>query len=343
MHKTRNLWPWAGLWNVQRGYFILPRFLILADRQTFRMKLFSSLTPPKMATLLATVLLGLAGSIPVLQAQEVSSQSLGNDLTLISGTGTNILVKELADGSALVVDGGLEQYASRTLAAINEATGDANISLLVNTHWHPEQTGLNRVLAERGVTIFAHENTRQWLTTDITRPWENRRFEPLPVSAQPGETFFHYGTMDAGGTEVLYGYLRQAHTDGDMYIYLPEDNILHAGGVIANDGWPLVDWWTGGWIGGLVNGLEVLLEIANDDTIIIPASGAVMSKAELQAMRDMYNTIFQRISEGFRAANSVEDTLEQAPTAEFNAIYGDPESFVRRSHESLVPHYTPDA
>ncbi|MFT5321894.1 MAG: cyclase, partial [Pseudohongiellaceae bacterium] len=115
------------------------------------------------------------------------------------------------------------------------------------------------------------------------------------------------------------------------------------GGVIANDGWPLIDWWTGGWIGGLVDGLEVLLEIANDDTVIVPANGPLMSKAELQAMRDMYDTIFQRISTGFRAANSVEVTLSEMPTAEFNEQNGNPEEFVRRAHESLIPHYTPDA
>jgi len=63
----------------------------------------------------------------------------------------------------------------------------------------------------------------------------------------------------------------------------------------------------------------------------------------LQAMRDMYDTIFQRISSGFRAANSVEDTLASEPTAEFNQQFGNPEAFIRRSHESLVPHYTPDA
>lgn len=281
-------------------------------------------------------------ALPVF-SQDITSRDLGNSLTLISGTGANILVQQAANGKVMVVDGGLEEYAQQTLAAIEDATDDGDIDLLVNTHWHPEQTGLNRILGQRGVTIFAHENTRQWLTTAITRPWENRTFEPLPVVAQPNKTFYHYGDMDHDGTVFQYGYLRQAHTDGDMYVYFPDANVLHGGGVLANDHWPLMDWWTGGWIGGLPTALEVLLEIVDDDTVIVPANGPLMNKADLQAMRDMYDTIFQRISAGFRAANSVEDTLEQKPTAEFDARYGDPEDFVRRSHESLVPHFTPDA
>lgn len=276
-------------------------------------------------------------------AQEMRIQDLGNTLVLISGSGSNILVKQGDDGQVLVVDGGLEAYAEQTLATIADVTDNGQISLLMNSHWHPEQTGLNRILGNQGVTIFAHENTRQWLTTTITRPWENNTFNAFPATAQPTDTFYHYGELNHGDTTVQYGYLRQSHTDGDMYVYFPGENVLHGGGVLANDGWPLIDWWTGGWIGGLVDGLEVLLEIANDDTIIVPANGPLMSKADLQAMRDMYNTIFQRISTGFRAANSVEVTLSEMPTAEFNEQNGDPAEFIRRAHESLIPHYTPDA
>lgn len=276
-------------------------------------------------------------------AQDMVMQDLGDGLTLVNGSGTNILVFHAGSGEVLIIDGGLEQYAQQTLNTINGITGNGDITLLVNTHWHPEQTGLNTLLGNRGVPIFAHENTRQWQSTTITRPWENRTFAPLVPAAQPSETFYHYGELTIGDTVIRYGYLRQAHTDGDMYLYFPQANVLHGGGVVANDGWPLMDWWTGGWIGGLANGLEVLLEIANDDTVIVPANGPLMSKADLQGMRDMYATIFQRISSGFRAANSIEDTLGQEPTAEFNALFGDPENFVRRAHESLIPHYTPDA
>lgn len=286
----------------------------------------------------------LVNCLPTL-AQEMTFHNLGNDMAVISGSGTNILAKQAANGELIVVDGGLEQYAEQTADTIAAAL-DLNqyrITLLFNTHWHPEQTGLNRQLGPTGTRIFAHENTRQWLSTSVTRPWEDMTFGALPPAAQPNETFYHYGDLDHGGTAIQYGYLRQSHTDGDMYVYFPEENVLHGGGVVANDGWPLMDWWTGGWIGGLVNGLEVLLEIANDDTVIVPANGPLMSKADLQAMRDMFETIYQRINSGFRAANSVEDTLSAMPTAEFDDQYGDPQAFIRRSHESLIPHLTPDA
>ncbi len=48
------------------------------------------------------------------------------------------------------------------------------VHTLFNTHWHPEQTGSNESLAQAGATIVAQENTKLWLTTDVTWPWSER-------------------------------------------------------------------------------------------------------------------------------------------------------------------------
>lgn len=268
---------------------------------------------------------------------------LTDSLFMISGAGSNVLVKKAAGGELLVVDGGLEANREALLDSIAEVTGSRNITTLMNTHWHREQTGLNRVLGEAGVRIFAQENTRLWLGVEIERPWEDVIFEPLPPFAQPSETFFYYGDMDHFGTEIWYGNLIQAHTDGDMYVYFPEENILHAGGVVSNDGYPLIDWWTGGWIGGLVDGLETLLGLVNEQTLIVPANGPVMSYQELVAMREMYNTLFRRIRDSFMSANTEQETLATAPTAEFDAVWGDSEAFIRLAQQSLIAHLAPDA
>src|SRR5690606_35313180 len=114
------------------------------------------------------------------------------------------------------------------------------------------------------------------LNTAQTSLWEDHTYKALPENARPNDTFRHYGSFQHGADAVEYGYLRQAHTDGDMYVFLPADNVLHAGGVIASDGWPFMDWWTGGWIGGVVDAIETMLSIANDDTVIVPATGPVI-------------------------------------------------------------------
>ena len=312
----------------------------LLDAILDRRKLLTNSAKGSAGLIMASALLQSAcsGNAPTLTVN-----GLNASLWLISGAGCNVLVKKAGDGELLVIDGGLEQNAAALQTTIAQVAGSENISTLSNTHWHREQTGLNRILGEAGVRIFSHENTRQWLSVDIQRPWEELGFEALALAAQPTESFYHYGDFQHADTLVQYGHLLQAHTDGDMYVYFPEDNVLHAGGVVSNDGYPIIDWWTGGWIGGLVDGLETLLGIANQDTVIVPANGPVMSRAELVVMRDMYDTIFQRIRTLFMSAYGPQDTLNAAPTAEFDAQWGDPDLFVLLAHQSVLPHYSPDA
>ena len=70
------------------------------------------------------------------------------------------------------------------------------IHTLFNTHWHPEQTGLNETLGKSGATIIAQENTRLWLTTDVKWPWSEETVEPLPAEGRPNKTF--YGSDELG-------------------------------------------------------------------------------------------------------------------------------------------------
>lgn len=285
----------------------------------------------------------LALGWPAARAQAVmNTQALNSDLALITGNGGNILVRK-SGNELLAIDGGLAANTGALLRSIRDALGSDRITTLVNTHWHHEQTGLNEELGKGDTRIFAHENTRQWLSTRIERPWETIVFEPLSAAAQPNETFFNYGTLQHGNVAVEYGYLRQAHTDGDMYVFLPEDNVLHTGGIVASDGWPLMDWWTGGWIGGLVDGIETLLSVANDATVIVPATGPVMTRADLVVLRDMYAELFNAVRTSFMAANTVQETVALKPAAPYEAKLGNADMFIELSQWSLIPHYTPDA
>lgn len=277
------------------------------------------------------------------QPAGMTTQSINSNLALISGNGGNVLVRRAGNGELLAVDGGLGANAASLLASIRNTLGSDRITTLMNTHWHHEQTGLNTGLGERGIRIFAHENTRQWLSARITRPWEDTVFEPLPESARPNDLFYHYGDFAHGDVPVEYGLLRQAHTDGDMYVFLPQDNVLHTGGCIASDGWPLLDWWTGGWIGGLVDGIETLLSIANESTLIVPSHGPVMTKADLTELRTMYAEIFGAVRTNFMSAFSVPETLAAKPAGAYEARFGNSDQFIELSHWSLIPHYTPDA
>ena len=97
------------------------------------------------------------------------------------------------------------------MKAVAGLPGGGPVHTLFNTHWHPEQTGSNEQLGKAGKTIIAHENTRLWLTTDVTWPWNGQRFKRLPKIAQPNKTFYTTGTARLQASRVRLHPGRRAH------------------------------------------------------------------------------------------------------------------------------------
>jgi cyclase len=271
----------------------------------------------------------------------VTTQPLGGSLQLITADGVNSVAQTTAEG-AVLVDGGSTSTSAELLAAVAALPGGGPVHTLFNTHWHPEQTGSNLTLGEAGATIIAQENTRLWLTTDIVYPWdETQTFDPLPEIARPNQSFYETGELGSG---VQFGYLRHAaHTDGDMYVFFPGENLLAVGDTVSGAGWPFIDWWTGGWIGGMVGTLELILSLMDDETSLVPARGPVLSKPEIEAQFQMYNTIYDRLATMLNDGRGPDEAVEANPTAEFDAEMGPPDVFVRRSFESLWAYLSPDA
>jgi glyoxylase-like metal-dependent hydrolase (beta-lactamase superfamily II) len=271
----------------------------------------------------------------------IAVNRLTDQLHVLTAGGINMLARTDNDG-VLLVDGGSSITSPALLDVTTAISGGAPIHTLFNSHWHPEHTGSNGAASAQGATIIAQENTRLWLTTDIVYPWdESQRFDPLPKSAQPNSTFYDTGELDSG---VQYGYLRHAaHTDGDLYVFFRDENVLAVGDAVYGEGWPLVDWWTGGWIGGIVGGLELILSLMNVDTQVVPARGPVLGITDIQDQFGMYNTIYTRLQTMLNDGRGPDEAVAAMPTAEFDAERGPPDEFVRRSFESLWAYLSPDA
>jgi glyoxylase-like metal-dependent hydrolase (beta-lactamase superfamily II) len=98
---------------------------------------------------------------------------LTDSIFLFSGAGANVVAARGPEGLVLV-DGGQRERSKELLKTVFRQTGEDRVQTLFNTHWHPEHTGSNERLARTGTRIVAHENTRLWLSTRITTPWDNR-------------------------------------------------------------------------------------------------------------------------------------------------------------------------
>jgi cyclase len=274
-------------------------------------------------------------------SQGADTVQLSDDVFVLKIPGeANVLAQTGPDG-VLLVDGGSTRAADALMKAVSALPGGGPVRTIFNTHWHPEQTGSNERLGKAGATIIAHENTRLWLTTEVTWPWNGRRFKRLPRSAQPSKTFYGTAELDSG---VRYGYIPDAaHTDGDLYVYFPDQNVLAVGDAVSGEGWPVVDYATGGWIGGIVGALQRLQTLANPGIRIVPARGPVLGLADLKAQYEMYGTIYDRLSQLLNRGRGPGEAVAARPTKEFDPQMGNPDEFVRRAFESLWGYLSPDA
>ena len=274
-------------------------------------------------------------------ARAADIQRLNDDLFVVRIPGEANVVAHTRAGGVVLVDGGSAGAADALKNAVSSLPAGGPVHTIFNTHWHPEQVGSNEPLGKAGGVLIAHENTRLWLTTDVTWPWNGQRFKRLPKIAQPNKTFYVTGQLDSG---IRYGYIPDAaHTDGDLYVHFPEQNVLAVGDAVSGQGWPVVDWTTGGWIGGIVGGLQRLQTLADERTRIVPARGPVLSLADLKVQYEMYGTIYDRLTQLLNKGRGPTEAVAAHPTQEFDARMGNPDEFVRRAFESLWAYVSPDA
>ncbi len=264
-------------------------------------------------------------------------EDLSDRLFVVSGGGGNVTVFNSQEG-VLLVDGGAREQSAGLLELVRLRTGASRVHTLFNTHWHWDQTGSNLALGAARTRIIAHENTRLWLSTEIDCKWQRRTFRRLPREARPNQTFYTHGTLSFGGETIDYGYLPQAHTDGDIYVRFRKANVIVAGCVVSVGSYPILDYCTNGWIGGMADATQTLIGLSDPATRVIAGSGALQSLADLKAQHAMLVTVKLRLSKLLAEGMGVEDMLAAAPTREFDGKWGDPRLFVANAYPGLVWH-----
>jgi glyoxylase-like metal-dependent hydrolase (beta-lactamase superfamily II) len=275
---------------------------------------------------------------------QIRATDLGG-LKLFQGAGSNVLVLRGDDGGALMVDGGLAANADALLRAVYAATGNDRIRLLINTHWHPEQTGANEAVGTAGGAILAHEKTRQYLSHRVYTMTAERRLvpvEPLPEKAWPTQVVRDEGSLEFAGRKIAYGYMPAAHTDGDLFVHFPQLNVLAAGGVVSGERWPLLEYRDGAWLGGRVRAVEWLADIVKPDTRVVPAQGRLLTGRDIVRQRDIYRELFETMIGYMNKGFGAEDAVRTNPLQRYESEFGDPSAFLDGAYRSMLIAYVPD-
>jgi glyoxylase-like metal-dependent hydrolase (beta-lactamase superfamily II) len=237
-------------------------------------------------------------------AVEMTVHPIAGNVSYIAGSGGNIGLFTGDDGVFLIDD----QYAPLTdkiVAAIRTVSSEP-IRFLVNTHMHPDHTGGNENFGKMGTMIFGHDNVRsQMAISDYAE-------EP------PLVTFSEDMSFHINGETVHVFKTPDAHTNGDVYIKFESSNVIHTGDVYRTTSYPYIDSGNGGSFLGTIEAYDLLINVSDADTKIVPGHGVVSSVEDVRAFRDMMLVIRDRVAKAIREGKSLEEAQAAGLTAEYD-------------------------
>lgn len=270
-------------------------------------------------------------------AQSDEFKQLSNRITLLSNEGVNQLALDVGDGIVLVDSG--PEVSSGLLLNTLDSLNQGSVHTVFNTHWHPEQVGGNAMLKDKGARIIAHQKTLQHLSTRYYLPHENRYHEPMAEVSWPTDIFHDRGELNTANESIDYGWLVQPHTDGDIYLYFREANVLAAGDAVSPLRDPELDWFGGGWLGGRVNSLDMLVAMTNTDTQIVPAFGPVISHSDLIKEHDLMQEVYNRVLDMVREGCSASCMLQEGALDGLGRTWQDPDKFLFAAYKGMWAHH----
>ena len=260
-------------------------------------------------------------------AVEVTVHEVAGNVRYLAGEGGNIGLLTGADGVFMVDD----QYAPLTdkiVAAIRTVSAEP-IRFVINTHLHPDHTGGNENFGRMGAVIIGHDNVRRQMETSDY------------AETAPFVTFSEDMTFHVNDETVYVFKIPDAHTNGDSFIKFENANVIHTGDTFRTTGYPYIDSRNGGTFLGTIRAHDLLIDISDVDTKVLPGHGVVTDVNEVRATRDMLLTIRDRVQQAINDGLSVEAAQSAGLTADFDPKYrpagnfGTPEQLIAAAYADL--------
>lgn len=209
----------------------------------------------------------------------------------------NVACIKLLD-SLVMIDTGMDPVTMQEFRRVAEETTEGSFSYLVNTHAHTDHVFGNQVFED--CKILATKSSYERMEKNVRTQWKEerlkermernpelrRKWENLRITL-PTETFEGSYTIEEGEKKV---HIEEAggHTEGDAYIYVPDEEILITGDLLfahtyPYGGDPTADPYA--WI----HTLDEM--IALQPKRVIPGHGPVTSIPELKTQRNYLDSL----------------------------------------------------
>lgn len=215
---------------------------------------------------------------------------------MLQGSGGNIGVFS-SEAGLLLVDDQFAPLAQKIEAAMKGITNN-ELKYIVNTHFHGDHTGSNSYFAHKA-PIFAHSKVRERLNNQAVE-----KQVALPVV-----TYEQGVTIYMADEEIQLSHYPAAHTDGDTAVYFKNANVLHAGDLFFEIGFPYIDINHGGSVNGYLAAVNKLIELMPDDVVIIPGHGELANKDRYIEFANMIDYSIKRVNQFLAQGKSEQEVI----------------------------------
>jgi glyoxylase-like metal-dependent hydrolase (beta-lactamase superfamily II) len=288
------------------------------------------------------LVLGMAAALAVAARPSAQTPASGvhtlkvqGNVYLLVGAGGNIGV-QIGDDGVLLVDTGAAANTEKVVAAVRELTNKP-IRYIINTNADPDHVGGNDAIGRQGsriaggnegagagvgAGIIAHENVLNRMSAPTGKS------APFPTTAWPTDTYISRQKELYFNGESIQTIYKPGHTDGDSIVYFRKSDVIVGGDDFLMTTFPVIDLSRGGSIKGVLSALNDMLDIAipkamqEGGTYIIPGHGRLTDEADLLEYRDMLTIIRDRVQDGVKRGQTLDQVKAGKPTLDYDARWG---------------------
>lgn len=243
----------------------------------------------------------------ILQDPAWKIKMLTNDAGIFTEKGGTILFLITKEG-LVVVDSQFPDSAQHFIDEIKKKK-ETPFRLLINTHHHGDHSSGN--ISFKGIVqhVLAHQNSK---TNQINAAVKNKNEDK---QLYPDQTYADLWCEKIGKEKVCLEYFGAGHTNGDSFVHLQHNNIVHVGDLVFNRRHPFIDRTAGANIANWIVALEKATKHYSKKTKYISGHAGtgydiVLTADDVLKFRDYLGNLLWFTEAELKAGKTKEDILK---------------------------------
>jgi cyclase len=212
----------------------------------------------------------------------------------LTGNGANSAFITTKEGVIVIDTRGSEKEAEQVLKAIRKMTSQP-VVYVVNSHFHKENVSGNGVFKSTR-TLIAQKRALAMTVLEAER--EKRKVTPANLS------FEKKLELKLGKYHLKLIHPGPAHTDGDLYIYIPKWRIIITGGMVFNG---IIPFLGDGNIESWIHALREMEDL--DAEVIVPGHGPVGGKPIVTQMKHYLMELRRFVNDALDDQKNLPETI----------------------------------